>query len=100
MEIIKSIYNRRGLKLNSLEIKLDNTTIIMLEGYKCFFMCGALDVDVYKNRKVICGKAVGVKTLDELFDATIYDSSLYAKELGIVPGLKVYEAFEKMAMDN
>lgn len=100
MEIKQGVYSKRGLQLNSLEIRLKNTTIIMLEGYNAFFMCGALDVEVYKNREVICGKAVGVKTLDALFEAEIYDSSLYAKKLGIEPGLKVYEAFEKISMAN
>ncbi|MCM1131530.1 MAG: DUF1805 domain-containing protein [Roseburia sp.] len=98
MKIKQGVFNRNGLELNSVEIELEGTTLIMLEGYGAFFMCGALDVDIYKDREVLCGKAVKVKTLDDLFNATIFDSTKYAKSLGIVPGLKVYEAFEKIRL--
>ncbi len=98
MKIKQGVFNRNGLELNSVEIELEGTTLIMLEGYGAFFMCGALDVDIYGDREVLCGKAVKVKTLDDLFNATVFDSTKYAKSLGIVPGLKVYEAFEKIRL--
>ena len=34
-------------------------------------MCGALDVEIYKDREVLCGKAVKVKTLEQLLNAPI-----------------------------
>ena len=98
MKIKQGVYSKNGLELNSLEVELEGTTLIMLEGYGAFFMCGALDVDIYGDREVVCGKAVKVKTLDDLFNATVFDSTKYAKSLGIVPGLKVYEAFEKIRL--
>ncbi|MBD5391113.1 DUF1805 domain-containing protein [bacterium] len=98
MKIKQGVFNRRGLELNSLEVELDGTTLLLLEGYGAFFMCGALDVDIYQEREVLCGKAVKVKTLEELFNATIFDSTKYAKSQGIVPGLTVYEAFEKIRL--
>ncbi len=98
MKIKQGVFNRNGLELNSVEIELEGTTLIMLEGYGAFFMCGALDVEIYGDREVICGKAVKVKTLEHLFNATVYDTTRYAKSLGIVPGLKVYEAFEKIRL--
>lgn len=93
MNVIEQKFRKDGLELNALMVELHNTTLLMLEGYGAFFMCGALDPTVYQNREVICGRAVGVKTLDELYAATIQESSLYAKSLGIVPGMRVHEAF-------
>lgn len=86
-------YFRDGLKLEALEVELKNTTLLLLEGYDMFFMCGALDTAVYKDREVVCGKAVKVKTIEELYEAQIYDLSNYAKSLGLNTGMKVYEAF-------
>ena len=100
MKIIQGVMKKKDLELNTLEIELEGTTLLLLEGYGAFFMCGALDVEIYKDREVLCGKAVKVKTLEELFNATIFDSTLYAKSLGIVPGLKVYEAFEKIRLER
>ncbi len=100
MKIIQGVMKKKGLELNTVEIELEGTTLLLLEGYGAFFMCGALDVDIYKEREVICGKAVKVKTLDELFHATLFDTTVYAKKLGIVPGLKVYEAFEKIRLEK
>ena len=98
MKIKQGVFQRNGLELNSLEVELEGTTLLLLEGYGAFFMCGALDVNIYKEREVLCGKAVKVKTLEELFNATIFDSTAYAKSNGIIPGLKVYEAFEKIRL--
>lgn len=98
MLIKQGVFRRNELELNSVEIELEGTTLIMLEGYGAFFMCGALDVEIYGDREVICGKAVKVKTLEDLFNATLFDCTKYAKSLGIVPGLRVYEAFEKIRL--
>lgn len=97
MNVIEKKYIKDGLELNALMVELHNTTLLLLEGYDAFFMCGALDTAVYQNREVVCGKAVGVKTLDDLYDAPIKDCSNYAKHIGIIPGMSVYEAFNKLS---
>ena len=97
MKIIQGVFKREEVELNTLEVELKGTTLLLLEGYGAFFMCGALDVNISGEREVVCGKAVKVKTLEELYNATIFDSSKYAKSLGIIPGMKVYEAFKKIS---
>lgn len=97
MNVIQKKYVKDGLELNALAVELHNTTLLLLEGYNAFFMCGALDTAVYQNREVVCGKAVGVKTLDDLYYATIKESSNYAKSLGIIPGMTVHEAFSQIS---
>ena len=99
-----------GLELETLEVELKGTTLLLIEGYGAFFMCGALDVDIYKDREVVCGReigrascrerAVGVKTIVELFNAPIQASTQFAKTKGIVPGMKVYEAFKKVRQEE
>ncbi len=96
MEIIQNKLLSENLNLNTLEIHLKGTTLLLLEGYDAFFMCGALDCSVYKEREVICGRALGVKTIYDLFHAELKDVSSYALKKGIVPGMTVYEAFEKI----
>lgn len=102
LEIKKSIFEKKGLVLEGLEVALDRTTLLILQGYGAFAMCGALNVDIYNqpkmvDRKIICARAVGVKTLEELFDAPIEACSQFAQEVGWQVGMKIHEAFEKIS---
>ena len=68
-------------------------------------MCGALDVSVYnsdkmKDRKVICGKALGVKTIKELYNSNLVEISNYGKSIGLKEGMKVYEAFKALSKEK
>lgn len=94
-----------SLELSTLEVELKGTTLLLIEGYNAFFMCGALDVNIYNSpkmleRKVICGKAVGVKTIEELLNASLVQVSNYAKYIGLFEGMKVYEAFSKLSKEK
>ena len=94
-----------NLELSALEVKLKGTTLLLIEGYNAFFMCGALDVNIYNSpkmldRKVICGKALGVKTIDELYNAPLVHICDYGKSKGLIEGMKVYEAFSKLSEEK
>lgn len=93
MKIQSYDFKKDDLELKAVEIIFPNTTLLLLAGYDAFFMCGALNPAVYGQREVICGCAKGVKTIDDLFEAQIYDVTNYAKSKGIDSGMKVYEAF-------
>lgn len=97
MKINSGKVNKQELDLNFVEISLNNTTLLLLEGYGGFFMCGALDPAVYKDREVICGRALGVKTIDQLLNSKIYEISNYAKKVGLSTDMLVYEAFKKLS---
>ena len=78
---------------------MDNTSILILEGYNAFAMCGALNVDVYNSdkmmdRKVICMRATGVRTIDALLEAKIESCSNYAKTKGIDKDMLIKDAFK------
>lgn len=100
MIVKQGILKKDGLVLNTLEVELKNTTLLLLEGYGAFFMCGALDVEIYKDREVLAGKAVKVKTLEELYNAPVFALTNYAVKLGLTPGMRVYEAFRKISEEK
>lgn len=102
MEILERKIEKDGIILNSLEVKLPKTTLLILEGYGGFAMCGALDVGIYNSlkmieRKVICMKSVGVKTIEELYNSQIKEVSVAGNEKGIYSGMTVYDAFIKLS---
>ena len=53
MIIKKEEINKYELNLTTLEIEMKGTTLLIIEGYNAFFMCGALDVDVYNSSKML-----------------------------------------------
>lgn len=99
MRVKEGILKDNDISLETLEVSLDNTTLLILQGYNAFAMCGALDVKIYNTprmmeRNVICFKAVGVKTLEELYEAEIADLSASAIASGLQKGMKIKNAFE------
>ena len=98
----EGILRDNGISLETLEVGLENTTLLLLHGYNAFAMCGALNVDVYnlekmKDRHVICFRAIGVKTLEDLYEARIEQCSNYANEMGLFKGMRVKDAFKKLS---
>ena len=63
-------------------------------------MCGALDVELLNNklseRKIVAGRAVGVKTIDELLTAPLESVTYEAEQLGIFKGMTGVEALLQM----
>jgi len=68
--------------------------------YNGYIMCGALDVgllnDKLKERKIIAGRAVGVRTLEELLNAPLESVTDEAENLGIKIGMSGIEALQRM----
>lgn len=63
-------------------------------------MCGALDVGLLNeklaSRKIIAGRAVGVRTIDDLLKAPLESITYEAKICGIEEGMTGEEALLKM----
>lgn len=63
-------------------------------------MCGALDVgllnDQLKDRKIVAGRAVGVRTIDQLLNAPLESVTFEAQNLGIHKGMIGKDALLKM----
>ncbi|TJY41524.1 DUF1805 domain-containing protein [Cohnella pontilimi] len=84
-----------------VEVLLPKTTLLAVTAGDGYIMCGALDVQLLnerlKARRIIAGRAVGVRTLDELMDAPLESVTEAAAELGIQVGTKGSEAVGIMA---
>lgn len=82
------------------EVKLPKTTLLSISTDKGYIMCGALDVSLLnerlRDREIIAGRAVGVRTLEELMEAPLESVTHKAESLGIVAGMKGSEALRLM----
>jgi uncharacterized protein YunC (DUF1805 family) len=83
-----------------VEVKLPKTNLLAIATDRGYIMCGALDVQLLnerlKERNIIAGRAVGVKTLEQLLEAPLESVTDSARELGIAEGMKGREALLKM----
>jgi uncharacterized protein YunC (DUF1805 family) len=83
-----------------IEVKLPKTTLLAVTAGKGYIMCGALDVGLLNerlgDRRIIAGRAVGVRTLEELLAAPLESVTLEAETLGIVAGMTGREAINRM----
>lgn len=89
-----------GRAFVGIVVQLPKTNLIAISNDKGYIMCGALDVDFLNKRllerHIIAGRAVGVRSLDDLLEAPLEKVTHQALELGIVPGMKGKEALLKM----
>lgn len=89
-----------GQSFQAVTVKLPKTTLLTVSNDKGYIMCGALDVgllnSVLADRKIIAGRAVGVKTIEQLLAAPLESVTLEAEQYGISAGMIGSEALLKM----
>jgi uncharacterized protein YunC (DUF1805 family) len=89
-----------GETVLGVEVKLPKTTLLAIMTDKGYIMCGALDVTLLnerlKDREILAGRAVGVRTLEELMEAPLESVTFTAEEKGIVVGMKGSKALQLM----
>lgn len=91
-----------GHQFTAVQMKLPKTNFMAVTNDKGYIMCGALDVALFnsneklRERKIIAGRAVGVRTIEQLIEAPLESVTLAAEELGIKAGMKGSEALLKM----
>ncbi len=89
-----------GKQFTAVTLKLPKTNFMAVTNDKGYIMCGALDVallnEKLKERKIVAGRAVGVRTIDQLLEAPLESVTLEAEELGITAGMKGKDALLKM----
>jgi len=89
-----------GYTFLSISVELPKTNLLVVTNDKGYIMCGALDIGLLneklKDRKVIAGRAVGVKTINQLLDAPLESITYEAEELGITKGMIGRDALLKM----
>ena len=89
-----------GKTFLAVTVQLPKTTLLTVSNDKGYIMCGALDVgllnDRLKDRQIVAGRAVGVKTIEELLNAPLESVTLEAEKYGITKGTVGREALLKM----
>ncbi|AJY75951.1 YunC family protein [Paenibacillus beijingensis] len=89
-----------GATVLGIEVKLPKTTLVAVTTDKGYIMCGALDVALLntrlKDRGIIAGRAVGVRTLEELMAAPMESITEQAAALGVTVGMKGSDAVRLM----
>lgn len=84
----------------AVSVLLPKTTMLAVTSDKGYIMCGALDVGLLneklKDRKIIAGRAVGVRTIEQLLNAPLESVTFGAEELGIHQGMIGKDALLKM----
>lgn len=89
-----------GQPFTAVTVQLPKTNFMSISNDNGYIMCGALDVQLLneklKDRKIIAGRAVGVRTIEQLLEAPLESVTLAAEELGIHVGMTGREALLKM----
>lgn len=89
-----------GHMFKAVTVLLPKTTLLAVASDKGYIMCGALDVgllnDKLKDRKIIAGRAVGVRTIEQLLNAPLESVTFEAEALGIYKGMIGKDALLKM----
>ncbi|MFJ8257803.1 YunC family protein [Peribacillus asahii] len=84
----------------AISVELPKTTLLVVTSDKGYIMCGALDVallnDKLKDRRIVAGRATGVKTIDQLLEAPLESVTYEAEALGIHRGMIGKDALLKM----
>src|SRR5690606_1558123 len=87
-------------QFTAITVKLPKTNFMAVTNENGYIMCGALDValfnDKLKERGIIAGRAVGVRTIEQLLDAPLESITFEAEKRGITVGMKGKDALLKM----
>ncbi|MEC5424961.1 DUF1805 domain-containing protein [Virgibacillus sp. C22-A2] len=90
-----------GLYFTAIRVELPKTNLLMISNEVGYIMCAALDVDVLNeklaDRKVIAGRAVGVRTIDDLLNAPLEKITEASRAYGWQEGMIGKDALLKIA---
>jgi len=92
-----------GYEFISYEVFLPKTTLLVVTNDVGYIMCAAVDIDFFNNtpklnsRKIVAGRAEGVRTIEELLNAPMAKITTAAKEIGIEEGTIGRDALILMA---
>jgi uncharacterized protein YunC (DUF1805 family) len=89
-----------GYPFIAISVQLPKTNLLAVASEKGYIMCGALDVallnEKLRDRGIVAGRAVGVRTIEQLLEAPLESVTVAAEELGITVGMKGKDALLKM----
>ncbi|MFD2370397.1 YunC family protein [Brevibacillus sp. GCM10020057] len=84
----------------AVTVRLPKTTLLAVTTDIGYIMCGALDVRLLNerlaSREIVAGRAVGVKSIQELLDAPLESVTTAAEKRGITAGMIGRDAVIRM----
>lgn len=83
-------------KLIGYHINLGKAPLLILQAKKGYLMCGYLNMNTANKLGDIAGKVTGVKTYDDMLNATVIEVSENAKNQGLKEGMKGQEFLKKL----
>ena len=92
-----------GMQFTAVSVELPKTTLLTVSNEVGYIMCAALDVDIFNEvpklmeRKVIAGRAIGVRTIEQLLEAPLQKVTDASKEYGWREGMTGREALLKIS---
>lgn len=88
-------------QFQGIHVKLPKTNLLMIRNEVGYIMCGALDVDLLNEklseRNIIAGRAVGVRTIEDLLDAPLQKITTASKQYGWEEGISGRDALLKIS---
>ncbi|SDB81365.1 YunC family protein [Shouchella lonarensis] len=90
----------QGETFIAVTLKLPKTNFMAVTCDQGYIMCGALDVGLLneklKERGIVAGRAVGVRTIEQLLAAPLESVTCACEQMGIHAGMSGREALLKM----
>mgnify|MGYP001247221664 FL=1 len=90
-----------GHMFTAIQVELPKTNLLIVSNEIGYIMCAALDVQLLneklKERNIIAGRAVGVRTIDQLLEAPLESITDAAKRYGWTVGMTGKDALLKIA---
>ncbi|MGP4040599.1 YunC family protein [Gracilibacillus sp. D59] len=84
----------------AITVKIPHTNLLIIANDVGYVMCGALDVDLLNDRltdrPIVAGRAIGVKTIEELQQARLDKITNHSKKYGWKEGMLIEEALIKI----
>ncbi|GAE92872.1 hypothetical protein JCM21714_1893 [Gracilibacillus boraciitolerans JCM 21714] len=97
---LKPIYIQE-YPFSAITVTLPHTNLLIITNDHGYVMCGALDInllnDKLADRPIIAGRAVGVKSMEDLRKANLNMVTNHAKKYGWRQGMPIEEALLKIA---
>ena len=92
----------KGIAVNGKTYKafegemVPGSSLVFIMGSKGFIMCGYLNIETAEKKGNVAAIATGIKTVDQMLETKIVQTTTNAKKAGILIGMSVKDALEKI----
>ncbi|GGD06722.1 YunC family protein [Pontibacillus salipaludis] len=93
-----------GVPFTAVSVVLPKTNLLVVTHEKGYIMCGALDVDLLNeklaDRNIVAGRAVGVRSIQDLLEAPLEKVTIGSKAFGWEEGMIGKEAMLRLVREG